>query len=154
MSLPLTIHSFLLGHQTEEGKIIYQNPFYNSILDRSAAEMAVMNYGFPVLRNSSRPGLYAITYYCGIRRALVHSLLRQNADLSVDTLSDTHGVYERCRDIYQLLTVVILNTSRVRSAEPVRPSPLVEVAPALLPVLPALLSSGAARATVDEDPSS
>jgi hypothetical protein len=133
MAVPLTINSFLLGYRTTEAKSIPHNPFYNALYDRDSAETAVAHYGFPVLRNSSRAGFYALTFYCWQRQSIIHSLIRQNADLSITVLTDTLVACEHYANVYNLLTLAI-QTGR-------RPAPLVEIAPSLVPILPAAVSA-------------
>ena len=133
MAIPLTIDSFFLGYRTAEAKSIPHNPFFNALYDRDSAEMAVISYGFPVLRNSSRAGFYAITFYCWQRQSIVHSLLRQNANLSITVLTDSLVPCEHFTDVYSLLTFA------VRAGQ--RPAPLVEIAPSLVPILPAAVSA-------------
>lgn len=144
MSSPLTIFSFLSGTRTAEAMSVSRNPFFNVAADRELAEMLVRYYGHPVLRRSSRPGLYAITYYCLVRRSITNTLFRQHPDLSVDVLSDAGVVTEHYATIYDLLTLVIWG--------PRLQPPLVEIAPALLPLLPAVAAHGTRPAGGDEDP--
>ena len=131
--MPYTIFSFLTGERSEAAKVIYANPFYNDVATRDSAEFLVQHFGLPVLRRSSRPGLYAATYYCLTRRTLIHTLLRQNADLSIDVLTNAGVPCEHYADIYELLALVIWGR---------HPTPLTEMAPALLPLLPAVVRSG------------
>lgn len=149
MTTPLSISSFLSGVRTTEALVVIHSPFFNDLADRESAEFMVNPYRGPVLRHSSRNGLYAVTYYCLTRRTIMHTLLRQNADLSVDVLTDAGVPTEHYANIYDLLTVIIWGP-------PSTQRPLVEIAPALVPLLPA----GVARTTRsagppdgDEDPS-
>lgn len=103
----LTISSFLSGSRDEASKVISYNPFYNPSLDREGALFHVITNRLPVLRNSSYTGLYAITYICYRRYSIIHTLLRQNADLSVDVLREPDVVIEHFNDIYELLDVVL-----------------------------------------------
>ncbi len=103
----LSVSSFLSGVRNELGRSIIHNPFFNPFLDRYAAERQVVHYRLPVLRHSSYEGFYAVTYICYRRRALVHTLLRQNADNSVDVLDDSRNAIEHYADIYALLDIVL-----------------------------------------------
>lgn len=146
VAMPYTIFSFLTGQRTEEAKVIRANPFYNDVATRESAEFLVSHFGQPVLRKSSRVGLYAATYYCLQRRTIVHSLLRQHADLSINVLTDAGVPCEHYADIYELLVLLIWGSHSVRR------SPLVEVAPALVPLLPAVVSRRTRPSSSDEDP--
>jgi hypothetical protein len=103
----LTVSSFLSGARNEDGKSILHNPFFNPFLDRYSAERQVIHYRLPVIRNSSYEGFYAVTYICYRRRGIVHTLLRQNADNSVDVLDDRFNACEHYADIYTLLDIVL-----------------------------------------------
>jgi hypothetical protein len=138
MSVPLTIGSFLLGYRTSAARSIPHNPFYNPWADRASAEDYVRRCGYPLLRDSSRRGLFAITYVCRVDRRILHTLLRQNADLTIDCLTDDGLICQHFVDIYELLEGVVWP----------RVTPLVEVAPALIPMLPAAIR----HMTADEDP--
>jgi hypothetical protein len=147
MPLPLTINSFLLGYRTEAAKVISNNPFYHPLYDRASAELGVHRYGFPVLRESSRRGLYAITYRCLARGQIVHTLLRQNADLSIDVLNDDGATIESYTNIYELLALVLWRDRSLRRSPPLLPS----LAPSLVPILPAAVGAlvgDASRAAV------
>ncbi len=146
MSAPLTISSFLAGARTADALAVTRNPFFNVLADRESAEVLVAYYGIPVLRHSSRTGLYAATYYCVVRRAILHTLFRQNTDLSVDVLTDDNTPSTRYTNIYDLLVLFIWGP-------PTMPRPLVEIAPALVPLLPRLAAPRSAGAPGgDEDP--
>ena len=143
MSTPLTITSFLSGTRTTDALRVTCNPFFNALADRETAEILVSYYGHPVLRQSSRAGLYAATYYCVVRRTILHTLFRQNADHSVDILTDDGAISSHYVTIYDLLTLLIWG--------PRTPRPLATIAPALVPLLPTVVAQ-ATRSTVDEDP--
>ena len=146
MSVPLTIGNFLIGYRTAAGAAITSNPFYNRLLDRTSAELYVRGCGYPVLRPSSRRGFYAITYNCRVRRMIIHSLLRQNADLSIDCLNDAGEITSYHTDLYELLEGIIW--PRPAALGPRQPSrTLTELAPALVPLMPSFV-----RQTLDEDP--
>ncbi len=149
MTTPLSITSFLSGTRTTDALTVIRNPFFNVLADRESAEVLVSYYGNPVLRHSSRIGLYAVTYYCLARRTIVHTLIRQNADLSVDVLTDAGVPIEHYASIYDLLTLIIWGP-------PATPRPLVEIAPALVPLLPTVVTRATRSAGPpggDEDPS-
>ncbi len=103
----LSVSSFLSGARDTSGKEILRNPFFNPLVDRAGAESQVIHYRLPVIRNSSNTGLYAITYICYRRRSLVHTLFRQNADYSVDVMTQSGDVAEHYNDIYELLDIVL-----------------------------------------------
>jgi hypothetical protein len=102
-----SIASFLHGERTDAARVIPHNPFYSNLANRETAALTVMEFGLPVLRRSSIAGCYAITYLCPVRRTVVHSLLRQNADTSIDLLNDRGFVIERYASIYDLLLLVL-----------------------------------------------
>ena len=103
----LSVSSFLSGARDTTGKEVLRNPFFNPLVDRAGAELQVIHYRLPVIRNSSHRGLYAISYICYRRRTLVHTLFRQNADYSVDVMTDSGGVCEHYNDVYELLDIVL-----------------------------------------------
>ena len=142
----MSVPSSLPGARTADALIVTRNPFFNVLADRETAEALVSNYGNPVLRHSSRTGLYAATYYCVVRRAILHTLFRQNADLSVDVLMDDGALSTHYTNIYDLLVLFIWGP-------PTMPRPLVEIAPALVPLLPRLVAPRSAGPPGgDEDP--
>ena len=88
--------------------MIQNNPFYNPTVTREqATRMINDSHLMPILRRSSHDGLYAVTYYCDVRRSVIHSLLRQNADLSIDVLDDDHNIYNHYDNIYSLLLLIV-----------------------------------------------
>jgi hypothetical protein len=119
----LSVSSFLSGVRSEDGKSVLHNPFFNPFVDRVSAEQQVIHYRLPVIRYSSREGLYAITYICYRRRMVVHTLLRQNTDNSVCVLDEEGRAVEQYVDIYSLLDLVLNRhgtppTPRTPSASP------------------------------------
>ncbi len=128
---------------TADALIVTRNPFFNALVNRESAEVIVSNYGNPVLRHSTRPGLYAATYYCLVRRAILHTLFRQNANHSVNILTDDGAISTHYATIYDLLKLLIWG--------PRRTHPLVTIAPALAPLLPTVVAQ-TTRASLDEDP--
>jgi len=167
MPIPLTINSFILGYRNEEGKLITSNPFFHSLYDRVSAELGVMRYGFPVLRDSSRHGLYAVTYRCLIRGRIIHTLLRQNSDLTIDILDDGERQIESFTTIYDLIALIMWGDRTARRSPREGTGLMTALTPALVPILPAAIgalvgdASRAARVPLasripgsDEDPSS
>jgi hypothetical protein len=146
MSIPLTIGSFLLGYRTAAAQNITSNPFYNAWADRGSAESYVWRCGYPILRDSSRRGLFAITFICRVRGTMIHSLLRQNSDLSVECLNDEGEITQYFTDIYELLDGVIWPRQSPAQG-PRRQTPLAEIAPALIPLMPRVIQH-----MVEEDP--
>ena len=109
--MSLTVSSYLRGHRTAEGSKIPFNPFYNATHHRYSAAAYVQTYRLPVLRNSSVDGFYAITHMYGHR--VLHTLLRQNGDGSVDVMSETGAVLEHYETLYAILDRILLNSSVV-----------------------------------------
>ena len=151
MPIPLTINSFLLGYRTETAKTIIHNPFYNVLYDRSTAEAAVVKDGLPILRDSSHHGLYAVTFHCSQRKRIVHSLLRENSDNSIDVLSEAYVVYHKYSNIYELLSLLLWGSASLRRAPVVNPSSEV-----ILPAAPDVAVRDASRTFImresSEDP--
>ena len=148
MSIPLTIGSFLVGYRTAAARHITSNPFYNPWADRDSAESYVWRCGYPILRDSSRRGLFAITFMCRERGTMIHSLLRQNRDLSIDCLNDEGQITQHFTDVYELLERVIWpREGPQRGPTPRRQTPLSELAPSLVPLMP-----GVVRHMLEEDP--
>lgn len=119
MAVPYTILSYLQGHRGETAKVVTRNPFFSALADRESAEIMVRNHGFPILRHSSHIGCYAITYYCPVRRNIIHTLFRQNMDLTIDVLNDAGFTIEHYATIYDLLDIVM----RIIRPVPVASSP-------------------------------
>lgn len=107
MAAPLSIHSFLLGARTEAAKYIPANPFYNDAIDRNTAERVITLSRLPILRKSSIRGCYAVTFICPVRRSIVHSLLDQKPDLSVEVVDLGGARSETFTTIYDLLSALI-----------------------------------------------
>jgi len=127
------IIEFLTGGRPAAGLVVSANPFYNAHSTRAHAESAVSSYyTWPIIRPSSHAGFYAVTFFCKIRRCVIHSLLRQNADLSVDVLDDAHNVYARYVNIYELLSVIIWGHRSHAPAGPLPPRPPLIVSPAVV----------------------
>ncbi len=67
-------------------------PYFHAEMDRRQAELFVRRTGTPVFRYSSIAPHFAVTYRMGA--FIQHSLLRQNADATLDML-DSSGVAVR-----------------------------------------------------------
>lgn len=75
------------------------------MLDRYKAEQFVRTYKGPVLRTSSIPGHYALSYERS-PGMIVHALLREAYDRKIECV-DAHGrVYERYDSIDTILHIV------------------------------------------------
>jgi hypothetical protein len=74
------------------GYWVRSHPFYNPAHHRYSAVSYVQTYRLPVLRDSSVDGFFAITYLYNGR--IIHTLLRQNADASIDIMTE-HGAVSR-----------------------------------------------------------
>ena len=138
MSIPLTIGSFLVGYRTAAARHIPSNPFYNVWAERGSAESYVARCGYPILRDSSRRGLFAVTFMCRERGRMTHSLLRQNSDLSVECLNDEGEITQYFTDVYELLEAVIW-PRQFPARGPPRQTTLAEIAPALIPLMPRVI---------------
>jgi hypothetical protein len=111
------------------------HPFFIAGIDREAAERTALRSGHPVLRTSSVEGHYAVTYYCPQRHRIIHTLLRQKADNSIEVVHPTGIVCGYYTDVTELLACLTY-----------RPPVLPTIAPALLPLLPVVARG------CDEDP--
>ena len=103
--MSLTISSYLQGHRTAEGSWIPTNPFYNTVHHRYSATTCVQLYNIPILRNSSVNGFYAITHM--YRSRVVHTLLRQNRDGSVDIMTESGEVSQHFANLYEVLNTIL-----------------------------------------------
>jgi hypothetical protein len=103
--MSLTISSYLRGHRTAEGYWIRSNPFYNAAHHRYSATVYVQLYAIPVLRDSSVDGYYAVTHMNHGR--VIHTLLRQNADGSVDVMTESGAVQQHFATLYAVLDTVL-----------------------------------------------
>jgi len=119
--MSLTISSYLRGHRTAEGYWIRSNPFYNAAHHRYSATAYVQLYAIPVLRDSSVDGYYAVTHMN--RGCVIHTLLRQNADGSVDVMSESGVVQQRFVNLYVVLDTILTQMGCVAHDLPATPTP-------------------------------
>lgn len=117
--MSLTISSYLRGHRTAEGYWIRSNPFYSAAHHRYSAAMYVQLYAIPVLRDSSVDGYYAVTHMNHGR--VIHTLLRQNADGSVDVMTESGAVQQHFANLYEVLDTILTQMGYMRVLVP--PSP-------------------------------
>jgi hypothetical protein len=108
---------------------ITSHPFFNPHADRFEAERIVTQTGVPLLRHSSIEAHYAVTYYSRIRRRIVHTLLRHQADNSILDVSQDGIVWGHYATLNEFLDMLASGHSTLSM-----------VAPALLPLLPAVVS--------------
>jgi hypothetical protein len=116
---------------------ILTHPFFLAGVDRGTAERMVSYNRWPILRTSSVAGRYAVTYYCRKRLRIVHTLIRQNADNSLEDISPEGVVWGHYMNLEEFVHILIHGT----------PPLLTQIAPALVPLLPAVVA-----VRVEEDP--
>ena len=119
--MSLTISSYLRGHRTAEGYWIRSNPFYNAAHHRYSATVYVQLYAIPILRDSSVDGYYAVTHMNHGR--VIHTLLRQNADGSVDVMSESGVVQQRFVNLYVVLDTILTQMGCAAHDLPATPTP-------------------------------
>jgi len=102
----ITSEMYRNGQRIESAKTITFNPFYHAGFDRAKATSYVSMFNEPVLRPSSIPTRFALTFR-NASGSISHSLIKQNADLSVDQISETGVVMVCHRNIFALLDEVL-----------------------------------------------
>ena len=105
------------------GYWIRSHPFYNPAHHRYSAVSYVQTYRLPVLRDSSVDGFFAITYMYNGR--VVHTLLRQNADASIDIMTENGAVSRHYATLYDVFDAIGVH---VRPSAPCLTTPLVSTA--------------------------
>ncbi len=83
---------------------ILSHPFFQPLADRAIATSYVQSMRIPVLRCSSIPGRYAITYAVGTN--IHHSLLRENENGTVDIISEDGSRLQRFLNILSVISTV------------------------------------------------
>jgi hypothetical protein len=121
---------------------VLTHPFFLAGVDRGTAERMVSYNRWPILRTSSVEGRYAATYYCRKRFRIVHTLIRQNADNSVEDISPEGVVWGHYRTLDEFVSIL------VHGAPPL----LTQIAPALVPLLPAVIARPVVSGHAEEDP--
>ncbi len=124
--MSLTLSSYLRGHRTAEGYWIRSNPFYNAAHHRYSATVYVQLYKIPVLRDSSVDGFYAVTHMN--KGHVVHTLLRQNADGSVDVMTESGVVQQHFATLYIVLDIILTQMGCVAHDWPAAPTTQTSVA--------------------------
>ena len=112
--MALTISSYLRGHRTAEGYWIRSNPFYSAAHHRYSAAVYVQLYAIPILRDSSVDGYYAVTHMN--RGRVIHTLLRQNADGSVDVMTESGAVQQHLANLYEVLDTILMQMGYVATS--------------------------------------
>jgi hypothetical protein len=99
-------------------------------MDRVTAEAYVHHTSVPVFRYSSQAPYFAVTYKIGHR--VQHTLIRQNVDLSIDTIDNYGRIFQHYDGgILEVLHIL----QGVASPSPKEDDPVEDVI-ARLPVLP------------------
>ena len=102
----VTPEMYKLGYRNHKMDSIVFNPFYHAGFDRAKSIQYVQMFNEPVLRLSSIPNMFAITYEMA-DSSINHVLLRQNADLSVNEMLDSNTVVRHYDTIHLILDKVL-----------------------------------------------
>jgi hypothetical protein len=81
---------------------ICSHPFFRDC-DREAATLYTLRTRLPVLRNSSLTGKYAFTFYSLTHSEVVHLLIVEDPDGSIENISESGHVYSRHDNIHAFL---------------------------------------------------
>jgi hypothetical protein len=171
--MPLSVAEYFAGVRTWDAARIPQSPFYQNV-DRAAASLFVRAHRLPVLRPSSVPGYYAVTYLDPNNASVVVNTLLRQSGWAVEAInSDGVTVFQRFENLYMILDALTgsMPTSGPAVATPAAPVIAVPAAtaatavveapptsdPAPIAFLPttcavAARTTAARIAAVDEDP--
>jgi hypothetical protein len=105
-SYVITGEMYKLGYRNDKMNTILFNPFYHAGFDRAKATQYVQMFHEPVIRLSSIPNLFSITYE-NSDSVINHVLLRQNVDLSIDEMCNSNTVVTHYNTIHDILEQIL-----------------------------------------------